>query len=255
MPRKTEIPSVRKTNRRNKPKSDPISSLDIIYGGSVLVYFAGSTIFYSMGMIIASFAQLVNLLDIHLTAFGVQVLPIMSQEKLIYLMFSSSMAVPWGLATLGVLFGSKLLLIPIQICKISSTCLAVSAALAQRGEDNFRECLLVTVAEVMPLAVIYLVAIIMACNLHRPLIYMIVNIGRQEVSKREVRINIVRSAEEGAVVGDDKKKDEGTVSELEKVTAEDIIVALPSKEEELRIKMAAESNGINPELQPSDSLV
>ena len=83
---------------------------------------------------------------------------------------------------------------------------------------------------------------------------MIVNIGRQEVSKREVRINIVRSAEEGAVVGDDNKKDEGTVSELEKVTAEDIIVALPSKEEELRIKMAAESNGINPELQPSDSL-
>ena len=53
MPRKTEIPSVRKTNRRNKPKSDPISSLDIIYVGSVLVYFAGSTIFYSMGMIIA----------------------------------------------------------------------------------------------------------------------------------------------------------------------------------------------------------
>ena len=51
MPRKTEIPSVRKTNRRKKPKSDPISSLDIIYG--VLVYFAGSTIFYSMGMIIA----------------------------------------------------------------------------------------------------------------------------------------------------------------------------------------------------------
>ena len=47
---------------------------------------------------------------------------------------------------------------------------------------------------------------------------MIVNIGRQEVSKREVRINIVRSAKEGAVGGDDKKKDEGIVSELEKVT-------------------------------------
>ena len=65
----------------------------------------------------------------------------------------------------------------------------------------------------------------------------------------------MRSAEEGAVGGDDKKKDEGTASELEKVTAEDIIVALPSKEEELKIRMAAESNGIYPELQPSDSPV
>ena len=89
------------------------------------------------------------------------------------------------------------------------------------------------------------------------MIYIIVNIKKQEVSKREVRINIVRSAEEGAVGGDNKKKDEGedTVSELEKVTAEDIIVALPSKEEDLKIKTAAESNGIYPELQPSDSPV
>ena len=89
------------------------------------------------------------------------------------------------------------------------------------------------------------------------MIYIIVNIKKQEVSTREVRINIVRSAEEGAVGGDNKKKDEGegTVSELEKVTAEDIIVALSSKEEELKIKMAAESNGIYPELQPSDSPV
>ena len=89
------------------------------------------------------------------------------------------------------------------------------------------------------------------------MIYIIVNIGKQEVSKREVRINIVRSAEEGAVGGDDKKKDEGAgiVSELEKVTVEDIIVALSSKEEELKIKMAAVSNGIFPELQPSVSPV
>ena len=84
------------------------------------------------------------------------------------------------------------------------------------------------------------------------MIYIIVNIGKQEVSKREVRINIVRIAGEGAVGGDDKKKNEG---ELEKVTAEDIIVALHSKEEELKIKMAAESNGIYPELQPSVSPV
>ena len=89
-------------------------------------------------MCLLSLAQLVNLLDIHLTAFGVQVLPIMTtgrsqhisrvshlepklsqafSEKLIYLMFSASMAVPWGLATLGVLFGSKLLLVPIQVLK------------------------------------------------------------------------------------------------------------------------------------------
>ena len=89
-------------------------------------------------MCLLSLAQLVNLLDIHLTAFGVQVLPIMTTgrsqhisrvshleqklsqafpEKLIYLMFSASMAVPWGLATLGVLFGSKLLLVPIQVLK------------------------------------------------------------------------------------------------------------------------------------------
>ena len=88
------------------------------------------------------------------------------------------------------------------------------------------------------------------------MIYIIVNIGKQEVSKREVRINIVRSAEEGAVGGDDKKDEgEGIVAELEKVTAEDIIVALHSKEKELKIKMAAHSNGIYPELQPSDSPV
>ena len=55
MPRKTESPSVRKTKRRNNPKSDSLSSLDILYGGSILGYFAGSTIFYSMGMIIARF--------------------------------------------------------------------------------------------------------------------------------------------------------------------------------------------------------
>ena len=55
MPRKTESPSVRKTKRRNNPKFDPMSFLDIMYGGSVLGYFAGSTIFYSMGMIMARF--------------------------------------------------------------------------------------------------------------------------------------------------------------------------------------------------------
>ena len=95
-------------------------------------------------MCLLSLAQLVNLLDIHLTAFGVQVLPIMTtgrslpttthfsclpfgtkisqafSEKLIYLMFSASMAVPWGLATLGVLFGSKLLLVPIQVLRYLS---------------------------------------------------------------------------------------------------------------------------------------
>merc|ERR550534_2211831 len=135
-------------------------------------------------MIMASLAQLVNLLDIHLTAFGVQVLPIMSTEKLIYLMFFSSMAVPWGLATLGVLFGSKLLLIPIQICKISSTYVAVGIALAQSGEDNFRGCVLLAVMEAIPLAYIYLVAITMACDSHRPVIYIFANIGKQEISKR-----------------------------------------------------------------------
>jgi len=209
-------------------------------------------------MIIASLAQLVNLLDVHLTAFGVQVLPIMTTEKLIYLMFSASMAVPWGLATLGVLFGSKLLLVPIQICKISSTYVAVGIALAQSGEDNFRGCVLLAVMEAIQLALIWLV-------------FIWLHIGKQEISKREVKINIVHSAREGVVAGINKEEDEGegvvaginkeedegegVVSQEEKVTSEDIKVALPRKEEELKVKMAAESNGIYPVLQPSDSPV
>jgi len=39
------------------------------------------------------------------------------------------------------------------------------------------------------------------------------------------------------------------------VNSEDMRVALPRKEEELKIKTAAESNGIYPVLQPSDSPV
>ena len=89
------------------------------------------------------------------------------------------------------------------------------------------------------------------------MIYIIANIGKQEISKREVKINIVHSAREGAVAGINEKEDEGAgvVSQEEKVTCEDMKVALPRKEEELKIKMAAESNGIYPVLQPSDSPV
>merc|ERR1719495_2667464 len=111
-----------------------------------------------------------------------------------------------------------------QICKISSTYVAVGIALAQSGEDNFRGRVFLAVMEAIPLAFIYLVAITMACDSHRPLIYIIANIGKQEISKRQE----------------------------EKVTCEDMKVALPRKEEDLKIKTAAESNGIYPVLQPSD---
>ena len=89
------------------------------------------------------------------------------------------------------------------------------------------------------------------------IIYIIANIGKQEISEREVKINIVHSANEGVVAGINKEEDEGegVVSQEEKVTPEDIKVALPRKEEELKVKMAAESNGIYPVLQPSDSPV
>ena len=87
------------------------------------------------------------------------------------------------------------------------------------------------------------------------MIYIFANIGKQEISKREVKINIVHSAREGAVAGFNEKEDEGAVSREEKVNSEDMKVALPRKEEELKIKMAAESNGIYPVLQPSDSPV
>merc|ERR1712013_451029 len=108
-----------------------------------------------------------------LSAFGVQVLPIMTTEKVLYLMFSCSMAVPWGLATLGVLFGSQLLLVPIQICKIRSYQEAVGIALAQSWEDDFRGCVLLAVMEAIQLALTWLVVITMACGSHRPLIYTI----------------------------------------------------------------------------------
>ena len=74
-----------------------------------------------------------------------------------------------------------------QICKISSTYVAVGIALAQSGEDNFRQgvvsfhftcghklssslnrgCVLLAVMEAIPLAFIYLIAITMACDSHR----------------------------------------------------------------------------------------
>ena len=89
------------------------------------------------------------------------------------------------------------------------------------------------------------------------MIYIIANIGKQEISKKEVKINIVHSAREKAVGGIDEKEDEGAgvVSQEEKVTSEDRNVALPRKEEDLKIKMAAEANGTYPVLQPSDSPV
>ena len=89
------------------------------------------------------------------------------------------------------------------------------------------------------------------------LVFIWLHIGKQEISKREVKINIVHSAREGVVAGINKEEDEGegVVSQEEKVTSEDIKVALPRKEEELKVKMAAESNGIYPVLQPSDSPV
>ena len=91
----------------------------------------------------------------------------------------------------------------------------------------------------------------------RPFVFTITNSGKQEISKREVKINIVHSAREGAVAGINEKEDEGegAVSQEVKVTSEDMKVALPRKEEELKIKTAAESNGIYPVLQPSDSPV
>ena len=89
------------------------------------------------------------------------------------------------------------------------------------------------------------------------MIYIIANIGKQEISKREVKINIVHSAREGVVAGINKEEDEGegVVSQEEKVTSEDMKVALPRKEEELKNKTSAESIGIYPVLQPSDSPV
>ena len=89
------------------------------------------------------------------------------------------------------------------------------------------------------------------------MIYIVANIGKQEISKREVKINIVHSARKGAVGGINEKEDEGAgvVSQEEKVTCEDMKVALPRKEEELKTKTAAESNGIYPVLHPSDSPV
>ena len=59
------------------------------------------------------------------------------------------------------------------------------------------------------------------------MIYIFANIGKQEISKREVKINIVHSAREGAAAGINEKEDEGAVSQEEKVTPEDIKVALP----------------------------
>merc|ERR1719370_449279 len=89
------------------------------------------------------------------------------------------------------------------------------------GRDNFRGRVLLAVMEAIPLAFIYLVAITMTCDSQRPLIYIFANIGKQEISKREVKINIVHSAREGAVAGFNEKEDEGAVSQEEKVNSED----------------------------------
>merc|ERR1712112_510423 len=101
-----------------------------------------------------------------------------------------------GLAALGVFIGSKLLLVPVLICKIRLAYATILVA-AMNWENNFKNQDVVLAAiESYVLVFILLVVLVMACASHRTLCSYYFGTGAQ---RREGRINIARRVEVGEV--------------------------------------------------------
>lgn len=164
------------------------------------VYFAATAAFYTGQVVIVSICQLVDLMKLQLSAFGVQIVPFFSIDNLPHLSYLSMTALPWGLAALGVFTGFKLLLVPIQICKIHLAYFTISVAV-MNWESNFKKQVVVLAAvEAFDLALLFLVFLVMACAFsHRTLFSLYIGTGgKNDVQLREVKINVQR-VEEGEV--------------------------------------------------------
>merc|ERR1719348_1560778 len=139
--------------------------------------------------------QLLDVMKFHLEAFGVQIYPFLSTDKLPQLSYFFYNALEWGLAALGVFKGSKLLLVPVLICKIRLAYATILVA-AMNWENNFKnqDVVLAAIKSYVPVFIL-LVVLVMACSSHRTLCSYYFGTGAQQ---REVKINIAR-VEEGEV--------------------------------------------------------
>jgi len=226
----------RKTSRGEGPNSLSCSDLFLTLA---FVAFAATTCFYAVQFVFVSMCHLMDVMKFQLAAFGVQIFPFWSKDKLPHLSYFSTKALPWGLAALGVFTGSKLLLVPIQICKIHLAYITISVA-AMNWESNFKNQIVALAAiEAFELAFIFLVFLVMACASHRPLFHFYcVTDGKR--CRREVKINMARRVEEGEV---------DTLQRSVEVEAErmknDMETLLWKKEEELVAALKAAEQGVN----------
>jgi len=226
----------RKTSRGKGPNSLSCSDLFLALA---FVAFAATTCFYAVQFVFVSMCHLMDVMKFQLATFGVQIFPFWSKDKLPHLSYFSTKALPWGLAALGVFTGSKLLLVPIQICKIHLAYITITVA-AMNWESNFKNQIVALAAiEAFELAFIFLVFLVMACASHRPLFHFYcVTDGKR--CRREVKINMARRVEEGEV---------DTLQRSVEVEAErmknDMETLLWKKEEELVAALKAAEQGVN----------
>jgi len=253
------VPRRKTSSRSKKPNSPSCTELFLMIA---FVAFAATTCFYTGQFVFISICHMMDVMKFQLAAFGVQVFPFWSKDKLPNLCYSSSNALPWGLAALGVYTGSKLMLVPIQICKTRLAYITISVA-AMNWESNFKNQIIALASiEAFELAFIFLVFLVMACASPRPgLYYYYGSGGKDKKQKREVKINMVRRVEEGEV-------DVLPMSvEVERMKR-DMETQLWKKEEELvaakqgvngqvgvTVEVSAEARGIYPVLDSQTSPV
>merc|ERR1719376_1624167 len=160
----------RKTSSRSKKELNSPSCTELFLM-LAFVAFSATTFFYTGQFVFISICHLMDVMKFQLAAFGVQVFPFWSKDNLPHLCYSSSNALPWGLAALGVFTGSKLMLVPIQIFKIRLAYITISVA-AMNWEGNFKNQIVVLASiEAFELAFIFLVFLGMACASPRPGFY------------------------------------------------------------------------------------
>jgi len=182
----------RKSSRKGRGMSCADFFLVFAFG-----LFAATALFYAVQFVLIGMCQLLDMMKFHLEAFGVQIYPFLRTDKLPALSYYSYNALPWGLAALGVFTGSKLLLVPILICKIQRAYAIIRVA-AMNWESTLKnqDFVLLATMESNILFFILLVAFIMACASDRTLISYYFG---TETKQRKVKINIARRVEEGAV--------------------------------------------------------
>jgi len=225
-----------KPMRKGRGKGTSSLSCSDLFLALAFVAFGATACFYTVQFVIVSICQLLDVMKFQLSVFGVQLLPFLSLDKVQHISYFSYNALPWGLAALGVFTGSKLLLVPLQICKIHLAYTTVREA-AMQWEGNFEKQIDVLAAlETFELAFILLVFLVMTCaSSHRPLFYY--NIAKDDVQRSEVKINMANWIEGGGVDVSAKPK-----SEVERMKEK-----LRKKEEELVAALVAAEQGVTAE--------